>query len=76
MEEFLNLSDNELLELFNTKSEFVIKLKNGTLIHTDDEDKIEEYENNPNLVGIFWSSDFETVYELNDELVRRGLLVR
>ncbi|WP_152633325.1 hypothetical protein [Aliarcobacter butzleri] len=75
MKEFLQLSDLELLALYDTKNDYVIKLENGDLIHTDDESLVEEYENNSSLVLVYWASDFEAAFSVRDELIRRGLIV-
>ena len=75
MEEFANISDAELLELYETKSDYAIKLENGDLIHTDDEALVEEYENSSSLVLVYWASNFEDAFSVRDELIRRGLIV-
>ena len=74
-EEFYGINDEELLKIYNTSYDFVIRLKNGTLIHTNDEEMIEEYEKNEDTVSIFWASDFEAFFDLKNELIRRNLLV-
>lgn len=73
MKDILVLDNEKLLEIYNSENEAVIGLKDGKLIHTDDEETIEEYQNNPDISFIFWASNFEDMFILKEELTKRGL---
>lgn len=64
-----NLTDNQLLEVYNSDFEYSYIKDNGTIIHTDEELEI------VNIDYCISHSDFETMFNLKDELINRGLLI-
>ena len=65
-----DLSNNQLLEIYNSKFEFSYIDTKGNIIHTDDELEIE------NIDYCIFHSDFETMFEIKDELVKRNILIQ
>jgi hypothetical protein len=68
-----DINNNLLLKMHNTNYEFVI-IANNKAIFTDNEDEILEHEaNNKDLDYIIFTSDFETMFNIKKELIKRGL---
>lgn len=73
-EVFSEITDTQLLEMYNSDNEIVIRLNDGTIIHTDDDEVFLEYEKHPEIHFAYFLSDFMQSFSIKDELIKRGLI--
>lgn len=68
---FLDLTDEQLLELYHTDKEYSILLEDGTILFTDDDPEDDVLNKTKYCIC---HSDFEVYFELQEELKKRFLI--
>lgn len=67
-----DLSDEQLLAIYNSEKEYSILLQDGTIIHTDEEPDEETLGETKHCIC---HSDFGVFFELQEELKKRSLIM-
>ena len=68
-----NLTDQQLLEIYKSDFEYSYISKDGQIIHFNEDEKIQDFEDKKDIEYLIFHSDFETVFNITNELKKRNI---